>query len=130
MHHFAGGSRRSAAASEKQHETAPKLIESGGPPMVCKTVLLEPEWLMRSYCELSRPEASRVMKRLLALPQLTAERREHRCSALPLRSGRDVGDVLNNASDRACDSVFWFNEEKACWERQTWKLAPRVLVPE
>lgn len=33
----------------KQHEAARRLIESGRPLMVCKTVLLELEWLLRGY---------------------------------------------------------------------------------
>ncbi len=35
--------------AEKQHLAACRLIESGQPLMVCKTVLLELEWVMRGY---------------------------------------------------------------------------------
>jgi len=36
------------AEAEKQHKLARKLVESGEPLMVCKTVILEFEWVMRS----------------------------------------------------------------------------------
>ncbi|MEI6306742.1 MAG: hypothetical protein WCP33_07970 [Deltaproteobacteria bacterium] len=35
--------------AQKQHELAKKLIESELPLMVCKTALLELEWVMRGY---------------------------------------------------------------------------------
>ncbi len=37
------------AEAVKQHEAARVLIEAGQPLMVCKTVLLEFEWVMRGY---------------------------------------------------------------------------------
>lgn len=35
--------------TEKQHKIALKLVESGEPLLVCKTVILELEWVMRGY---------------------------------------------------------------------------------
>ena len=35
--------------AEKQHTLARKLVESGEPLMVCKTVIHEFEWVMRGY---------------------------------------------------------------------------------
>ena len=55
----------------KQREAARRLMESGKPLMVCKTVLLELEWVMRGYYEFSTAEIARVMHHLLALPQVT-----------------------------------------------------------
>ena len=37
------------AAAAKQREAARRLMESGKPLMVCKTVLLELEWVLRGY---------------------------------------------------------------------------------
>jgi predicted nucleic-acid-binding protein len=45
--------------AEKQHLAARRLIESGQPLMVCKTVLLELEWVMRGYYGFSANEIPR-----------------------------------------------------------------------
>ncbi|MEI6267341.1 MAG: hypothetical protein WCP01_00555 [Methylococcaceae bacterium] len=42
--------------AEKQHQLARTLIESGQALMVCKTVMLEFEWVMRGYYHFSAPE--------------------------------------------------------------------------
>ena len=60
----------------KQREAARRLMESGRPLMVCKTVLLELEWVMRGYYEFSTAKIAGVMNHLLALPQVTIEDRE------------------------------------------------------
>ena len=64
------------AEALRQREAARRLMESGKPLMVCKTVLLELEWVMRGYYEFSTAEIARVMNHLLALPQVTVEDRE------------------------------------------------------
>ena len=47
------------AEAQRQRVAARKLIESGQPLMVCKTVILELEWLMRGYYGFAQPEAVR-----------------------------------------------------------------------
>ncbi len=66
----------------KQREAARRLMESGRPLMVCKTVLLELEWVMRGYYEFSTAEIAGVMNHLLALPQVTVEDRQGIVQAL------------------------------------------------
>lgn len=115
----------------KQHEAARRLIESGRPLMVCKTVLLELEWVMRGYYEFSAPEIAGVMKHLLALPQVTVEDRECIVQALShCEAGLDLADALHHASYRACDSVTSFDDKKFARRARRMGLAPRVVVPE
>lgn len=52
-----------------------RLIESGQPLMVCKTVLLELEWVMRGHYGFQRAEALLVFRHLLALPHIVMEDR-------------------------------------------------------
>lgn len=59
------------AEAQRQHEAARKLIESGQPLMICETVLLELEWVMRGYYEFTVSETLAVMRHLCALPNVT-----------------------------------------------------------
>jgi len=70
------------AEALKQREAARRLMESGRPLMVCKTVLLELEWVMRGYYEFSTAEIAGVMNHLLASPQVTVEDRDSIVQAL------------------------------------------------
>ena len=66
---------RSDAEAERQRMAARRLMESGQPLLVCKTVILELEWIMRVYYGFARAEAVSVLRHLLGLPQVTIEDR-------------------------------------------------------
>ena len=61
--------------AERQRSAARRLIESGQPLMVCKTVILELEWVMRGYYGFTPAEVFRVLRHLVALPHVTVEDR-------------------------------------------------------
>lgn len=61
--------------AQKQHELAKKLIESEQPLMVCKTVLLELEWVMRGYYRFTVAEIISVFQHLLSLEHVNLEDR-------------------------------------------------------
>ncbi len=63
------------AVARRQRLTAKRLLESGQPLMVCKTVVLELEWLLRGYYGFTPAEVSSVIAHLMALPHLTVEDR-------------------------------------------------------
>lgn len=115
----------------KQHEAARRLMESGQPLMVCKTVLLELEWVMRGYYEFSPSEISKVMNHLVSLPQVTVEERDSIVQALAnSEAGLELADALHHASYRACDRVATFDDKKFARRARRLGLAPRVMVPE
>ncbi|MBK1705880.1 type II toxin-antitoxin system VapC family toxin [Halochromatium glycolicum] len=66
----------SDAEATRQHEMARRLIESGEPLMVAKTVLLELEWVMRGYYGFSTEEVVAALRHLMSLPQVVIEQRE------------------------------------------------------
>jgi predicted nucleic-acid-binding protein len=106
-------------------------MKSGQPLMVCKTVLLELEWMIRGYYESSISEISRVMNHLVSLPQLTVEDRASIVQALSNReAGPELADDLYHARYRDCDSVAWFDDKKFARRARCLGLAPRVMVPE
>ena len=62
--------------AEKQHKSARKLVESGKPLMVCKTVILEFEWVMRGYYQFTSSDVSAVFQHLLSLEHIMIEDHE------------------------------------------------------
>lgn len=119
------------AEAVKQREAARRLMESGKPLMVCKTVLLELEWVMRGYYEFSKAQIAGVMNHLLALPQVTVEDRESIIQALShCEAGLELADALHHASYRMCNSMASFDNKQFARRAQRMGLTPRVQVPE
>lgn len=115
----------------KQREAARRLIESGQPLMVCKTVLLELEWVMRGYYEFSPPEVAGVMNHLMSLAQVAVEDRECVARAIAwCEAGLDFADALHHASYRTCESVASFDDRKFARRARRMGLAPRIIVPQ
>jgi len=118
------------AEAVRQHELARQLIESGQPLMVCKTVLLEFEWLMRGYYSFQGADVLAVMEHLCALPNLTIEDRETVVQALShCAGGLDFADALHHASYRECASMASFDDRKFARRAKRIGLMPAVVVP-
>ena len=101
------------AEALRQREAARRLIESGQPLAVCKTVVLELEWVMRGYYGFTQREAAKVLRHLLGLHHITVEDRAAVEQALAnCDAGIDFADALHHASYRACDSVATFDDRK------------------
>ena len=118
------------AEALKQREAARRLMESGKPLMVCKTVLLELEWVLRGYYEFSTKEIAGVMNHLLSLRQMTVEDRESIVQALShCEAGLELADALHHASYRGCESIASFDDKKFARRARRLGLSPRVVVP-
>jgi len=118
------------AETERQHGAARRLIESGQPLMVCKTVILELEWVMRGYYGFAPDEIAAVLRHLLALPHVTIEDRstvEHALSHC--EAGIDLADALHHASYRACARMASFDDRKFARRAKKMGLVPTVSVP-
>lgn len=115
----------------KQREAARRLIESGKPLMMCKTVLLEFEWLMRGYYKFSSAEVGAVLDHLTSLPQVTIEDRDAVVRALSHReAGLALADALHHASYSRCESMASFDDKQFARRARRMGLAPRVIVPQ
>jgi predicted nucleic-acid-binding protein len=108
------------AEAQRQRVAARRLIESGQPLMVAKTVVLELEWVMRGYYGFSQPEVGTVLRHLLGMRHITVEDREVVNQALSsCDAGIDFADALHHASYRACESVATFDDRKfARWAKK------------
>jgi predicted nucleic-acid-binding protein len=119
----------SDAQAQRQRLAAQRLIESGRPLMVCKTVLLELEWVMRGYYGFAPTQAASVLRHLLELPHVTVEDRDTVDQALSnFDAGIDFADALHHASYRACSSVASFDDRKFAKRGKKLGLAPAVVV--
>lgn len=120
---------RGDAEASRQRAAARRLIESGKPLMVCKTVILELEWVMRGYYGFAQAEVASVMRHLLELGHITVEDRESVEQALSnCEAGIDFADALHHASYRSCASVASFDDRKFARRAKKLGLAPAVVV--
>lgn len=115
----------------QQRLAAQRLIEAGKPLLVCKTAMLELEWVMRGYYHFEPAEIVTVFKHLLTLPQVTLEDRDAVEQAIAnFEQGLDFADALHHASYRDCEVMASFDDKKFARRAKRLGLAPRVIVPQ
>jgi predicted nucleic-acid-binding protein len=120
----------SDAEALRQHDAARRLIESGEPLKVSKSVLLELEWVMRGYYGFSTTEIASAMRHLLALPHVSVEDRAAVEQALShATAGLDFADALHLASYRECTAMASFDDRKFARRAKRMNLAPKVIIP-
>ena len=115
--------------AQRQRLAARRLMESSRPLMVCKSVILELEWVMRGYYGFSPAEVASVVRHLLAHAHVTFEDRAAVEQAVAnCEAGLDFADALHHASYRACASVASFDDRKFARRARKLGLAPVVSV--
>lgn len=113
-----------------QRLAAQRLIESGKPLMVAKTVMLELEWVMRGYYRFEAAEIVTVFSHLLTLPQVMLEDRNAVEQAITsFEQGLDFADALHHASYRDCEAMASFDDRKFTRRAKRLGLVPRVIIP-
>jgi predicted nucleic-acid-binding protein len=114
----------------RQQVAARQLIESGRPLMVCKTVILELEWVMRGYYGFSETQSLSVLRHLLTLSHITVEDRLAVERALSNgEAGIGFADALHHASYKNCESVASFDDKKFARRAKRLGLTPKIIVP-
>lgn len=118
------------AATERQRNTARKLIESGRPLAVAKTVILELEWVLRGYYGFEAKEIGQVFAHLLAQPHVQVEDRNAIEQAVRnYGAGLDFADALHHASYNDCDAMATFDDRRFARRARRLNLAPTVTLP-
>jgi predicted nucleic-acid-binding protein len=121
---------RGGPAVERQRVAARRLVESGQPLMVAKTVVLELEWVLRGFYGFRPAEVLAVLRHLLALPQVTLEDRPAVERAIEqLDAGFDLADALHHASYQACEAMVSFDDRRFARRARKLGLSPTVVVP-
>jgi predicted nucleic-acid-binding protein len=116
--------------AQRQRLAARRLIESGQPLMVSKTVVLELEWVMRGYYKFSASEVAEVLQHLMDQTHIVIEDRAAVEQALSnCAVGFDFADALHHASYRTCATVATFDDRKFAQRAKKMGLAPAVVVP-
>ncbi len=124
------GTEPASASTARQQQAARRLIEGDGPLQVCKTVLLEFEWVTRGLYGTPPPQFGAVVAHLLALPHGSIEDRPAIEAALAAHSaGIDFADALHHASYRTCDRMASFDDRKFARRAKKLGLAPKLAVP-
>ena len=117
------------AQAQRQRLAARRLVESGQPLMVSKSVILELEWVMRGYYGFDQGEVASVMRHLLDQVRITVEDRDAIERALSnCEAGIDFADALHHASYKSCDSVATFDDRKFARRAKKLGLTPAVVV--
>jgi predicted nucleic-acid-binding protein len=117
------------AEAKQQRVAARRLIESGQPLIVSKTVVLELEWILRGYYGFSQPEVATVLRHLLGLHHVTIEDRELVEQALSnCDAGIDFADALHHASYKACESVATFDDRRFARRAKKLGMTPAVMI--
>jgi len=113
----------------RQRLAARRLIESGQPLMVSKSVVLEFEWVMRGYYGFAPAEVISVLRHLLEHANIHVEDRDVVGQALSnCETGIDFADALHHASYKSCDSVATFDDRRFARRSKKLGLAPAVMV--
>jgi len=114
----------------KQRLAARRLIESGQALMVCKTGVLELEWVLRGYYGFEPAEVAAVLGHLLSMAHVAVEDRAVVERALQnLQAGLDFADALHHASYAACERVASFDDRKFARRAGKLGLLPAVVIP-
>ena len=115
--------------AQKQRAAARRLIESGQPLMVCKSVILELEWVMRGYYSFVPTQVTSVLRHLLEQAHITVEDRTSVERALSnCGAGLDFADALHHASYRSCANVASFDDRKFARRAKKLGMTPAVVV--
>jgi predicted nucleic-acid-binding protein len=119
------------AEAKRQRPVAQRLIDSGQPLSVCKTVIIELEWLMRANYNMKSPVIIIVFRHMLSLPHVTVEDRPAFTQALAnYERGIAFADALHHASYQHCDRMASFDDRKFARRVAAMKLYPPVTVPQ
>ena len=121
---------RTDAEAQRQRLAVRRLVESGRPLMVCKTVFLELEWVLRGYYKLAQDEIDSILRHLLSMPHVTIEDRNTIETALSYcEAGISFADALHHASYRGCASMASFDDQKFARRAKKLGLKPAVVIP-
>jgi predicted nucleic acid-binding protein len=111
----------------QQFRKAEALINSG-PVCVCKTVLLETEWVLRSVFAFTPTEITQALTDFAGLPTVILEDPAIVAKALDwMAGGMDFADALHLANVQASDAFVTFDRAFAKKARKLTDIAIRVL---
>lgn len=118
------------AATQQQSALARQLIESGKRLYVCKSVMLELEWVLRGYYKCPPKDVLVVLRHVQSLPNVELEDPVSvNLATDALAEGFDFADALHHASCRQCRQAATFDDKKFARRSalKGWKPPVQVL---
>lgn len=114
----------------RQRPLARKVIVDSPAPFVPLTVVPEPQWVMRAFCQAVPDGFCEVIDHLLGLAHVTVLRWEVVKEAADLhRKGLDFADALHWACSRHCEFFVSFDDRRLARRAKRLGLAPAVVLP-
>jgi predicted nucleic-acid-binding protein len=117
----------------KPRSSAPlplRIISESAALFVPLTVVLELEWVLRSFYEFERSDFMRVVEHLAGLPNVTLEDEPRIIQALSrYAEGLDFADALHWAGCRHCERFFTFDDRRFARRAKLLQIKPVVDVP-
>jgi len=93
-------------------------------------MLLELEWVMRSYYGISRTTTVAVLRHLQTLPHIEIEDvATLEQTLLKYEAGLEFADAFHHSCYRQCDSVASFDDKRFARRVKRMGLSPPVIVP-
>ena len=108
-----------------------RAIMTGNPSLfVPLTVVLELEWVLRSFYRFEPAQIGRVFEHLLGLGHVNTEESERVAAALPLAAdGMDFADALHLTASQHCEALYTFDDRRFARRARRLGCAPPVQVP-
>jgi predicted nucleic-acid-binding protein len=114
----------------KQRPRARKAMVESPAVFVPLTVILELEWVMRGFYELTVEAFCETVEHLLGMAHVTVEGWEQVKDALELhRKGLDFADALHWASSKGCRQLLTFDERGFARRARRLSVKPAVVAP-
>jgi predicted nucleic-acid-binding protein len=115
--------------AKKQRVIARRVILESRSLYIPLSVVLELEWVMRGFYNLTPADFCQATEHLLGMSHITVERWEMLREAIDLhRSGFDFADALHWAASRHCDGMLTFDDRGFSRRANKIKLIPEVRV--
>ena len=113
----------------RQRPIARRVMVTSPSLFVPLTVVLELEWVMRGFYELSPADFRRAMEHLLGMSHVTVERWEAVHEALLQHDrGLAFADALHWACSASCERFVTFDDRGFARRAKRFKLSPEVVL--
>ncbi len=117
------------AAERRQCDAARQLIDSGQRLSLCKTVLLELEWVLRGYYGYAPAEIFKAFAHLLSQSHIDVEDRARVEHAMRnYEAGLDFADALHHSSYADCRQMASFDDRGFARRSKKLGLSPPVVL--
>ncbi|MDG2992373.1 type II toxin-antitoxin system VapC family toxin [Candidatus Synechococcus calcipolaris G9] len=94
------------------------------------TVILELEWVLRSFYGFEQESFVQVVRHLLGLPHVTVEHWERVEQSLVWHlQGLDFADALHLAASKNCQSFVSFDEKRFARRAKRLNIEPPIQIP-